>query len=93
MLTLKGLKKREAYEEAVEKFKEIFFGKGKKAELKQIVDGLHESSHKDWEVWLLSQNLKLTKALVKNGADIIFMLLTIVPYAGLREMAIRKWSS
>lgn len=67
ILALKELEEMNACSPAVRSFKKVF---GEEAELKQIVAKLHESGHRQWEAWLLSQNLELTKALLRNGANI-----------------------
>lgn len=66
-ITLVWLEKRHACQEARLAFVGIFGGKAK---IKSVINQLHAINRSDWTAWLLSQELSLTVAMVKQGADI-----------------------
>ena len=67
IITLKQLEKMDACEPARDLFEQAF---GDKANLSEVVEELHERNLIEYEAWLLAQNCKLTKELIKAGADI-----------------------
>ena len=92
-ITLKWLKNRNTYKELVKIFEEKF---GKKATIKQIVDYLHEINRPDWEGWLMTQEPKITIAMIDNGAnihvhdDFVLFWATVNGYLDLVKLLVEK---
>ena len=66
-ITVKWLRKRGACCDGIKIFMDEF---GEIASIKQVIDKLRQIKKPEWEGWLMAQELKMTKAMLKNGADI-----------------------
>jgi len=66
-LTLRRLEKMGACHEALKVFKEKY---GKRTLMKEVIKYFDETGREDWLVWLLTQEPKLTRAFIENGADV-----------------------
>ena len=66
-ITLVWLRRKGACSGAIEAFQKRF---GDKASVEDVANILHEFEERDWEAWLLAQDLELTVLMLENDVDI-----------------------